>query len=128
MSKILKGEGTPVELNEIELDDLRKLNPPDDPRMFRRFIDTIDARTQERDEARAASEEAAIKRCRQLLCDGCRNECPVKCVPDVQLEERHGHEIGNLSHSCHAELLWTIAPGALAREKQDSFANGLHVE
>ena len=39
-------------LSKAELDDLRKLNPPDDPRMFRRFLDTIDALEAELTEAK----------------------------------------------------------------------------
>ena len=37
-----------MRLSQYELDDLERLNPPDDPRMFRRFLDTI---REERDTA-----------------------------------------------------------------------------
>ena len=45
-----------TELTKEELDDLRKLNPPDDPRMFRRFLDTIDAIESDLAEAKRGSE------------------------------------------------------------------------
>jgi hypothetical protein len=44
-------------LSKEGLDELRKLNPPNDPRMFRRFLDTIDALTDE-----LALNQAAIVR------------------------------------------------------------------
>ena len=53
-------------LTEKELDELRRLNPPDDPRIFRRFLDTIDALEQELLASRAATlREAAAATYRQ---------------------------------------------------------------
>lgn len=55
-----------MKLTKPELDELRKLNPPDDPRMFRRFIDTIDSLEAELAAVRTEFREALAVRDREI--------------------------------------------------------------
>ena len=110
-----------MRLTKEELDDLRKWNPPGDPRMFRRFLDTIDAMESEAqtiiaDKVRQAMLEGAFYVLQQIRSFRKRNPMDTGAADTLEF-------VGNLYY----QYGWALAASSTTSTKLD-LVGGKHDE